>query len=317
MNIVCDNFDMRDFFILLVLRQMESCMLKKYFGVLTLCLAANSAYVQASGDLDDIVVGALFNISQDDIDDSSSGAHMYNPWGGNPSSVNKCMGYDGGHSGFDAQTKDVVGAATADREFYSLSEGKVIEVRSSDNGIFIYDDDKNITTIYLHADSVNVTKGSYVHIGDLLGIQGEKGHAQGEHVHYEVRSGKRTSAACGAISSLDPMKYLLVKDFEFNKTKNFPVTSGQVTYLKMPGISLPSGRNIIVELTNLPSSVEVFAKKGSMPSPNDNDIGISANPSNNTFSLRLYDGGEWYIGIRNDVEVSSMTRYFTIRVSIE
>jgi len=155
-----------------------------------------------------LIASVLFNISLTSIDDPMLGAnYYYNNYG--DGSSQECNGYYGGHSGVDMQTKDVAGSNTATREFYSLSSGEVITSGVGPyNTIAVYNSEDNKTTIYLHARSVNVTIGDVVSIGSLLGVQGDTGSPGSEHVHVEVRSGKKTGPACGACSTVDPINYL-------------------------------------------------------------------------------------------------------------
>jgi murein DD-endopeptidase MepM/ murein hydrolase activator NlpD len=163
-----------------------------------------------------IIASRLFKIPLSQIDNSNSGANYnYNPYGNEDTDrEGKCEGYDGGHSGLDIQTKDVAGTATADREFYALTSGEVISASSGTfNTIAVYNAEKNLTVLYLHARSVSVSVSQTVAAGQELGIQGNEGLSSNpstaEHVHVEVRSGRRQGPACGASTSLDPDSHLI------------------------------------------------------------------------------------------------------------
>lgn len=160
-------------------------------------------------------VGAkLFGISYGLVNSSSGINAGNNDWGLNVDMLSPCLGYDGGHSGIDIQTKDVAGAATAEREFFSLTKGEVLAatpVRA--NAIAVYNSSDNKTVIYLHARQVFVSPGMHVDVGTKLGIQGNLGLGMAdatanEHVHVEVRAGQTPAAACGASTTLDPLDYL-------------------------------------------------------------------------------------------------------------
>jgi hypothetical protein len=161
-----------------------------------------------------LIASHLFKISLDQIDDPSLGVNYnYNIFGNNPSEIaDDAPGYVGGHSGIDFQTKDVAGDLTADRTFYSVSKGTVVRAGDGDyHTISIYDADKDISVLYLHARSINsnVFNGASINVGDPLGIQGDIGPGvTGEHVHLEVRSGSQTSGSNGALSSLNPEIYV-------------------------------------------------------------------------------------------------------------
>ena len=140
--------------------------------------------------------------------------HDYNSYKARPDLGGGCRGYDGGHSGWDAQTQSVAGAVpTRDEPFFSLTTGTVIVAGGGTyNTIAVYDAVANLTTLYAHARRVDVRVGQLVRVGTRLGIQGNAGLSNDptdrEHVHVEVRSGRRTRLGCGAIHTIDPFNYL-------------------------------------------------------------------------------------------------------------
>ena len=148
-----------------------------------------------------LIAAHLFDIQLEKIDDPLVGANYdYNYFGQNPSGV---PGYQGGHSGIDFQTKDRL----TDRLFYSVSNGVVVRAGDGDyHTISVWDEDKDISVLYLNAKEVfpNVYIGAKIEVGDTLGIQGDKGSPGAIHVHLEVRNGKKESGSLGAPFSLNP-----------------------------------------------------------------------------------------------------------------
>ena len=141
--------------------------------------------------------------------------HDYNSYAARwPALEGSCRGYDGGHSGWDAQTQSVAGPVpTKDEPFFSLTTGTVIVAGGNAfNTIAVYDAVANLTTLYAHARRVDVRVGQPVRVGTQLGIQGNAGLSSDptdrEHVHVEVRRGRVPWQACGANSSIDPFDYL-------------------------------------------------------------------------------------------------------------
>jgi hypothetical protein len=128
----------------------------------------------------------------------------YNPWG-SPDPASNTPGYIGGHSGIDIQTKNVVSNQSIDVPFYAVSSGEVINAgNSSANTIAIYSQEYNETVLYLHARRVEPLP-QFVSVGTRLGIQGNEGPVSfGVHVHIEVRPGRHTSAASGAVETANP-----------------------------------------------------------------------------------------------------------------
>ena len=141
--------------------------------------------------------------------------HDYNSYGAQVARwAGGCRGYDGGHSGWDAQTQSVAGAVpTRDEPFFSLTTGVVIRAGGdSNNTIAVYDATERVTTLYAHARRVDVRVNQIVRVGTQLGIQGNAGLSSDptdrEHVHVEVRRGRVPWLACGATSAINPFSYL-------------------------------------------------------------------------------------------------------------
>ena len=141
--------------------------------------------------------------------------HDYNSYGAQvPGLAGGCRGYDGGHSGWDAQTQSVAGAVpTRDEPFFSLTTGIVIRAGGgSSNTIAVYDATERVTTLYAHARRVDVRVDQTVRVGTQLGIQGNAGLSSDptdrEHVHVEVRRGRVPWLACGTTNAINPFDYL-------------------------------------------------------------------------------------------------------------
>ena len=176
----------------------------------------------------DKIVSKLFKMSLEE--DETIGLHEvdrktnheYNGYGCNMTwEEDRQLVYDGGHAGWDAQTKNVVADRSIDVPFYSLTDGEVITADKGDadtpSVIAVYDGE--MTILYLHARDVFVSEIDPVSAGDPLGIQGNTG-ADGVHVHIEVKKGKHESASPGAglsqapseepprYPNIDPVPYL-------------------------------------------------------------------------------------------------------------
>ena len=109
------------------------------------------------------------------------------------SPINKEDPFRGLHEGIDFCRHG------ANVSFYSLSEGVVIAAGGKYNQIIVYDEKRDVTFVYLHANSVKVKVGQRVYAGETeLGIQGNKG-CKDVHVHVEVHPGKSTDVFASLI----------------------------------------------------------------------------------------------------------------------
>ncbi|ETZ18313.1 Peptidoglycan-specific endopeptidase, M23 family protein [Borrelia duttonii CR2A] len=48
-----------------------------------------------------------------------------------------------------------------------------------------------LSTLYAHMSRLNISKGSYVRKGQVIGFLGQTGYSTGPHLHYEVRIGSQ------------------------------------------------------------------------------------------------------------------------------
>lgn len=74
--------------------------------------------------------------------------------------------------------------------------GNCVEVKhTSDNGEVFY-------TFYAHMqnDSICVSKGQFVELGQVVGVQGTTGNSTGDHLHFEIRLADK--------SKINPAPYL-------------------------------------------------------------------------------------------------------------
>jgi murein DD-endopeptidase MepM/ murein hydrolase activator NlpD len=114
---------------------------------------------------------------------------MYSPTG--------AVGTRGKHGGIDlvAVTDTKASAVNTKAEIYSLSDGIVVHAGWQNNynfkegfGLYVAVKDKNGDVWYYgHLSSVNVTKGSTIRIGTIVGVIGTTGESSGVHLHFEVR----------------------------------------------------------------------------------------------------------------------------------
>ncbi|GAA3327723.1 hypothetical protein GCM10020331_068810 [Ectobacillus funiculus] len=107
------------------------------------------------------------------------------------------------HAGVDiAASGTVPVVAAADgvviRAYASSSYGNVVFISHRING-------QTYTTVYAHLSSYSVGTGQTVKQGQQIGIMGNTGDSQGQHLHFELHVGEWNLAKSNAVN---PVPYL-------------------------------------------------------------------------------------------------------------
>ncbi|MCP8969283.1 murein hydrolase activator EnvC family protein [Ectobacillus ponti] len=110
---------------------------------------------------------------------------------------------DGNHKGLDIAASGTVpiaaaAAGTVIRSYYSASYGNVVFISHRIHG-------QAYTTVYAHMRTRTVSAGQSVSQGQQIGIMGNTGMSEGQHLHFEVHEGDWNLAKSNAV---DPRKYL-------------------------------------------------------------------------------------------------------------
>ena len=182
--------------------------------------------------------------------------HDYNDYGCYPNWGK----YDArGHAGLDVQTRN----KSKNQVFYSLTAGIVTIAGFTDknkNGtedkgetdpyktIAIYDPDKNMTTLYLHASSVDpsIEEGIRIKQGTPLGKQGDTGSSRAIHVHLEVQLGRSRQPypVKGSLKLEDPIKYLYEWVTEFDEPSCDVNDDGKINIIDFLLVWLHRGKDV-------------------------------------------------------------------------
>ena len=74
-------------------------------------------------------------------------------------------------------------------DVFAAGDGRVVlaEFSNSFGNYVVVEHSDGLSTVYAHMESINVSKGSAVVKGQLLGITGSTGRSTAPHLHYEVR----------------------------------------------------------------------------------------------------------------------------------
>ncbi|MEM5673435.1 M23 family metallopeptidase [Bacillus cereus] len=82
--------------------------------------------------------------------------------------------------------------------YYSTSYGNVVFISHNING-------QTYTTVYAHLKSRSVSAGQKVKQGQQLGIMGNTGQSEGQHLHFEIHKGEWNAQKRNA---MDPKIYI-------------------------------------------------------------------------------------------------------------
>lgn len=107
------------------------------------------------------------------------------------------------HHGLDIAASGIVPIVAAaegvvTRSYYSTSYGNVVFISHNING-------QTYTTVYAHLKSSSVSAGQKVKRGQQLGIMGNTGQSEGQHLHFEIHKGEWNAQKSNA---MDPKTYI-------------------------------------------------------------------------------------------------------------
>ncbi|MGH0518008.1 SH3 domain-containing protein [Bacillus toyonensis] len=107
------------------------------------------------------------------------------------------------HHGLDIAASGIVPIVAAaegvvTRSYYSTSYGNVVFISHNING-------QTYTTVYAHLKSRSVSAGQKVKRGQQLGIMGNTGQSEGQHLHFEIHKGEWNAQKSNA---MDPKTYI-------------------------------------------------------------------------------------------------------------
>ncbi|MBN1262135.1 MAG: M23 family metallopeptidase [Anaerolineae bacterium] len=112
-------------------------------------------------------------------------------YGENQQIYASCCGMVGGHNGVDMRVNR---AAPTTSPIRACLDGTVSQVALDNTGyghhlrIRSYGpDNEEITAIYAHLSRIDVSVGTLVHRGDVLGMAGSTGFSTGAHLHFGIR----------------------------------------------------------------------------------------------------------------------------------
>ena len=96
------------------------------------------------------------------------------------------VGFSGVHEGVDFCYMD--GA-----QLHAILGGEVTKAGDKNGTVGIYNEEYDVTLLYLHCEDIEVRRGDVVEAGDVIGLEGNKGSGS-PYTHVEMRKGRHTSS---------------------------------------------------------------------------------------------------------------------------
>ncbi len=96
------------------------------------------------------------------------------------------VGFSGVHEGVDFCYMD--GA-----KLHAILGGEVTKAGDSNGTVGVYNEEYDVTLLYLHCEDIEVRRGDVVEAGDVIGLEGNKGSGS-PYTHVEMRKGRHTSS---------------------------------------------------------------------------------------------------------------------------
>ena len=94
-------------------------------------------------------------------------------------------GFTGVHEGIDFTN-------APEAPLYAILGGQVTRAGDSNGTVAIYNEQYDVTVLYLHCEDIEVRRGDVVEAGDYIAVEGKKGSA-GTYTHVEMRYGRQTT----------------------------------------------------------------------------------------------------------------------------
>ena len=96
------------------------------------------------------------------------------------------VGFSGVHEGIDFTYEE--GA-----KLYAILGGVVTKAGDANGTVAIYNENYDVTLLYLHCEKIKVKRGDVIEEGDLIAVEGNKGSGSA-YTHVEMRNGRHTSS---------------------------------------------------------------------------------------------------------------------------
>lgn len=154
-----------------------------------------------------------------------------------------------GHGGIDIvgdDNKNVYAVESGVVTLISPWDGKTKTGTQSYGNLVVVTDNFNCRHYYAHLQSIVVHSGQSVSVGTQIGVMGNTGNSFGEHLHYEVRTGKTTS------TRVNPANYCGVENAKGTYTADSNATTAEPaigTYYPREDLNVRSGAGVIHAVT--------------------------------------------------------------------
>ena len=96
------------------------------------------------------------------------------------------VGFSGVHEGIDFRYK-------AEADLHAILGGVVTKAGDKNGTVGVYNEELDVTLLYLHCEEISVKRGAEIAAGDIIGKEGDKGSGSA-YTHVELRKGRHTSS---------------------------------------------------------------------------------------------------------------------------
>ncbi|MBE5800198.1 MAG: M23 family metallopeptidase [Clostridiales bacterium] len=98
-----------------------------------------------------------------------------------------------GQTGFTGVHEGVDFTNAPGAPLYAILGGEVTRAGDSNGTVAVYNEEYDVTVLYLHCEEIEVRRGDVIEAGACIGAEGKKGSG-GTYTHVEMRTGRHTTS---------------------------------------------------------------------------------------------------------------------------
>ena len=101
---------------------------------------------------------------------------------------------NGGKVGFTGIHEGIDFIAGRGKQLYAILGGVVTRAGDSNGTVAVYNEEYDVTLLYLHCEKISVRRGDEIEAGTPIALEGKKGSGSA-YTHVELRDGRHTSSS--------------------------------------------------------------------------------------------------------------------------